>query len=127
MAQKQKQVSYTPPRMHKHSVDILLMPHSVPTPVGGPLFPKNQVDLFHKHLAGLASLYSRVLGIPAVMVNKCGPWDSSLPGLPFLSQHSSFPGLTTVVDSDGVVKAQLGNAPGIVVEDVALDPTKKSS
>jgi N-carbamoylputrescine amidase len=59
------------------------------------------------------------------MANKCGSWQTPLPG-PFPPQDSSFPGLSTIADSDGTVKAQLDDKEGIIVEDVTLDPSRKT-
>jgi N-carbamoylputrescine amidase len=122
----ENQLAYTPGLMHARSVDLMLMPHSAPTPALGPFVPSRQIDLYEAKLRGLALFYANHLGIPTVMVNKCGPWESPLPGLPFLPQRSCFPGLSTVADSDGIVKAQLDHAEGIIVENVVLDPARKA-
>jgi N-carbamoylputrescine amidase len=122
----ENQLAFTPQLMHAHSVDLMLMPHSAPTPALGPLSPTRQIDQYEAKLRGLAAFYAGHLGIPTVMANKCGPWETPLPGLPFLPQRSYFPGLSTIADSDGSVKAQLGDAAGILVEDVVLDLARKA-
>jgi N-carbamoylputrescine amidase len=122
----ENQLAYTPGLMHAHSVDLMLMPHSAPTPALGPLSPSRQIDLYEAKLRDLAAFYAGHLGIPAVMANKCGPWESPLPGLPFLPQNSYFPGLSAIADSDGTVKAQLGDGAGVLIEDVLLDPARKA-
>jgi len=73
----------------------------------------------------LSLRYARMLGLPVVMANKCGPWVSPMPGIPFHVERSSFPGLSAVADSDGTLKAQLGDGEGVIVEDVRLDPSRK--
>jgi N-carbamoylputrescine amidase len=123
----ENQLAYTPRLMHAHSADLMLMPHSAPTPSLGPLSPSRQIDLYEAKLGGLVAFYANHLGIPTVMANKCGPWQTPLPGMPFLPQRSYFPGLSAIADSDGTVKAQLGDAEGIIVEDIVLDPARKAA
>jgi N-carbamoylputrescine amidase len=121
----ENQLSYLPKLMCSQGVDLLLMPHSAPSPMPNPLFPRRAVEEYNRCLRELAPFYARALGVPAVMVNKCGPWVSPIPGLPFLTQRSSFPGYTCIVDSDGSVKAQLEGEEGIIVEEVLIDPSRR--
>ncbi|WP_287154356.1 carbon-nitrogen hydrolase family protein [Candidatus Solincola tengchongensis] len=121
----ENQLAYLPCLMGSGRVDLLLMPHSAPSPMPNPLFPRRAVEEYNRRLRELAPHYARLLGIPAVMVNKCGPWVSPIPGLPFLTQRSSFPGFTCIADSDGTVLAQLEGDEGVVVEEVRLDPTRR--
>jgi N-carbamoylputrescine amidase len=123
----ENQLAYTPQLMFTHSVDLMLMPHSAPSPMPNPLFPAKAVEKYDRDLENLARFYAGMLGIPAVLINKCGPWHSPLPLLPFLTQESSFPGFTAIADSDGSVKAQLAQDEGVLVEDVTLDPARKTS
>ena len=39
---------------------------------------------------------------------------------------STFPGLSTIIDSDGAVKAALGEEEGVLVADVQLNPARKA-
>ncbi len=119
-------LAYTPRLMTSQSVDLLLMPHSAPTPAISPVFPEAAARMFNEHLRNVAPYYASMLGIPAVFVNKCGPWVTTLPFMPFLTQRSSFPGLSSIADSDGTVKAQLGDEEGVIVEEVTLDPGRKT-
>ena len=48
-----------------------------------------------------------------------------MPGIPYLNQDSYFDGLSSIADSDGTLKAQLGSEEGVIVEDVILDPALK--
>jgi len=112
--------------MCEHSIDLLLMPHSAPTPEPSPLFPQKSVDKNNENLKNLAVYYATLLGVPAVMINKWGPWESPTPGIPFLYQRSYFMGGTAIADSDGGLLSQLGYEEGILVEDVSLDPEKKT-
>jgi predicted amidohydrolase len=112
--------------MRENSVDLLLMPHSAPTPSTSVLVSRKNAEDFNRGLKELAPHYARVLGVPAVMINKSGPWQTPVPGLPFLRQDSAFPGLSTICDSDGTVKAQMGSEEGVIVEGVTLDPSRKT-
>ncbi|HEY4754004.1 MAG TPA: hypothetical protein VIH37_12015, partial [Candidatus Limnocylindrales bacterium] len=57
---------------------------------------------------------------PAVATNRVGDWDVAG------REGFAFPGQATIVDGNGTVRAQLGGDEGIVVADVALDPTTKT-
>ena len=50
---------------------------------------------------------------------------SAPPGLPLLDQRSSFPGVTTIVDSDGALRARLDDREGVVSADVTLDARRR--
>lgn len=109
---------------HQASVDLVLYPMSAGTPT--PVFPIRQKDAvaFDRMLQGLAAHHAKTLGVPTVMANKCGPLVTSMPGgMP--TQRTRFPGLSTVVDSDGTVKSQLGGEQGIAIAEVSLDPGRK--
>jgi N-carbamoylputrescine amidase len=120
-------LAYTPRLMYSQSVDLILMPHSAPSPMSNPLFPAKAVDAFNQALKELTHKYAELFGVPVVMINKSGSWRSPIPFLPFLTQVSSFPGLSSIADSDGTVKAQLGSEEGVIVEEVTLDPTRKTN
>jgi N-carbamoylputrescine amidase len=110
----ENQLSYIPRIMFEHSADLLLMPHSYPA-IGQMFF----------RLRGLAEQYARLLGIPSLVSNKYGEWHSPYPGIPFYVADSRFPGLSTIADSDGSVKAQLGDEENVIVADVLLEPGRK--
>jgi len=120
-------LSYMPQLMYSQGVDFMCMVHSSPSPMPNPLYPAKAVEKYDRDLKGLAGFYAGMLGIPVVSSNKCGEWHSSLPLLPFLAQESSFTGFTTIADSDGSIKAQLGKEEGVVVESVTLDPARKAT
>jgi N-carbamoylputrescine amidase len=111
----ENQLTYIPQIMQGQSADILLMPHSFPT-----------VGQIIMSLRDLAPRYARLLGIPTVVCNKSGPWRSPYPGIPFYTANTYFPGLTTIADSDGSVKAQLGDEEKVIIADVTLDPDRKA-
>lgn len=111
---------------HHASVDLVLYPMSAGTPT--PVFPIRRKDAaaYDRMLQGLAAHHAQVLGVPTVMANKCGPLVTTLPGgMPM--QRTRFPGLSTVADSDGCVKSQLGDQQGIALAEVSLDASRKAA
>lgn len=92
-------------QMYEEGADIVLMPHSAPD-----LTPDNATGMTP------AERYALLLGVPAVMVNKCGPW-----------KEYRFGGRSTIADADGSVKAQLRYQEGVIVADVTLDPSSKTT
>lgn len=123
----ENQLAYLLQIMFEQSVDLLLMPHSAPTPTQSFFFRRKLVEYFKNEMVGqVARRTALQLGVPVVMVNKCGRWQSPLPGTPFFRQDPRFPGLSNIVDSDGTVKAQLGDEEAVIVEDVTLDPSRRT-
>jgi len=110
--------------MSRESVDLVLMPHSYPVPAGSSgMLPREKMLA---HLQMIAPLYVSLLGVPVVLANKSGAWESPIPGPQLMSlKGSCFPGQSTIVDSDGSVKARLGDEEGVIVADVTLDPARK--
>jgi N-carbamoylputrescine amidase len=98
----------------------MLIPHSYSIPAA-PTKDVSEKDIarMKNNLLEMAPYYSRLLGIPAVSVNKCGPARAPKP------DGYLFPGLTTIVDSDGTIQAQMEEQEGVVIADVRLDPAKK--
>lgn len=110
--------------LSKQSVDLVLMPHSYPVlSHSSGVFRRER--MIH-YLETITPLYASLLGVPIVLANKCGAWDSPIPGPPLIKNIGSrFPGLSSIVDSDGSVKSRLGDEEGVIVADVTLDPTRK--
>jgi N-carbamoylputrescine amidase len=111
----ENQLAYIPQIMYRESVDLLLMPHSYPI-----------IAEMMLTLGELAGWYARLLGIPAIVCNKCGRWQAAYPGLPFYKAESYFPGLSTIADSDGTIKVQVKNEEKVIVADVTLDRGRKT-
>jgi len=111
----ENQLSYIPQIMYRESADLLLMPHSYPI-IAQMMFS----------LGELAPRYARLLDIPSIVCNKCGRWQAVYPGLPFYKADSRFPGLSTIADSDGSIKAQLKDEERVIVADVTLEPGRKT-
>ena len=110
----ENELSYLLQMVHSQSVDLMLMPHATPA-IAGMVFS----------LGELAPAYARLLGVPSILCDQCGQWQSPYPGIPFYKSDSSFVGLSTIADSDGAIKAQLGNEERVIVEEVTLNPARK--
>lgn len=107
--------------LHRENVDLVLSPAAAGRPK--PFIP-GDVKRFEKMLINGRAIIVKTLGVPVIMANRVGPLETELPGnLPYLK--SSFPGLSSIVDSDGTVKAELGDEEGIIVADVCLRPSAK--
>jgi N-carbamoylputrescine amidase len=99
--------------------DLILMPHSAPcVSFGGPIMREG--------LREIAPYYARSFGVPVVLANKAtGRSRSPVPGVPLVRLPFDFPGLSSVVDSDGRVAERLGADEGVAVADVTIDPARK--
>jgi N-carbamoylputrescine amidase len=105
--------------------DILLSPYCAPTPQQSWYYPRGRVEAFIASYRHGAKQYARLLGIPAVMVNKSGPWASECPSF-FPAQNSKFHGQSEIADSSGEILAELADEEAIIVEDVTMDPSRKA-
>jgi N-carbamoylputrescine amidase len=106
-------------RMIDERPDLILMPHSAPCAPG-------VARLLRAAVASVGRFYARSLGVPVVVVNKVGsPSRSPIPLAPLVRVPFRFPGLSSVVDSDGRVVAELATGEGIAVGDVVVDPARK--
>lgn len=102
--------------LYRKNVDLVLSPSAAGRP--RPFIP-GDLKRFDKMLLNSRAVFAKNLGVPVVMANRVGLLDTDLPGrLPHLK--SSFTGLSSIVDSDGTVKAELGDEEGIIVADVHL-------
>ncbi len=115
--------SFLPRTAKKENFDILLLPHSSPIPQKRGHIAQQHIDRFIEDVQLAAGRYSNLLGIPVVLSNKCGAFESVAPMGP--KEITSFPGSSTIADSDGSVRAQLGVEEGLIVEEVNLDPSSK--
>lgn len=102
--------------LYSENVDLVLSPAAAGRPK--PFIP-GDVRRFEKMLITGRAVFAKTLRVPVVMANRVGPLETDLPGnLPYLK--SSFPGLSSIVDYDGTVKAELADEEGVVVADVRL-------
>lgn len=113
-------LSYIPRLMHQFSVDIMLIPKSSPTFLASG-YMKKSIDKFDDMQKSFPSYYAKLLGIPVVCSNKCGPG----PYVKFFKAKTYFPGNSAIFDSDGSTKEQLSDQEGVIVEDVTLSPVCK--
>jgi len=120
----ENQLSFLPKLLFQQSIDIHLMPHSAPTPMSNIFFPERSVELFINNFKNISNYYSKILGVPSILSNKCGKFKSPLPGMPMF-QETEFMGHSAIADSDGSIKAQMGYEEGCIIGDVTLDPSKK--
>jgi N-carbamoylputrescine amidase len=104
--------------------DMLVMPFSAPTPAQTWYYGKHSIAAYRASYRHGASNMARLLGIPAVQVNKCGDWSSDLPAF-FPAQVSKFDGQSEIADGDGTIVAQLADEQVAIVGDVNLDPLRK--
>jgi N-carbamoylputrescine amidase len=119
--------SYLPAILQRGGADLVLMPHCWPLPIT-PSGAVSAADIqrWRDIQAGLAPLYAKLLGIPAVFVNKVGPYESPAPARWLLtSGPMAFPGHAVIADSDGQIKGELADAEGVLTADVVLDPDRK--
>jgi N-carbamoylputrescine amidase len=109
--------------LQRASVDLVLQP----TAAGRPKPMKDgDIELFDSMIRRCAPYHARALGVPVALSNRTGLINTDLPGN-FGEFHSSFPGYSQIVDSDGVIKARMKDEEGVIVSDVVLDPERKRS
>ncbi|MEW8505219.1 MAG: carbon-nitrogen hydrolase family protein [Candidatus Thiodiazotropha sp.] len=102
-------------------VDLVLSPAAAGRPM--PFIP-GDVKRFEHMLVNSRSIFAHTLGVPVIVSNRVGSLETTLPGsLPYLK--SSFPGLSSIVDFDGTVKAELGDEEGTIVADIHIGNDSK--
>lgn len=101
--------------------DLVLMPMSAPSLAKSFFFTKSRIESYHAAYRTGACEFAKLLGIPAVMVNKWGPWETTLPSF-WPSQKSSFPGFSHIADRDGRELCRQAEGEGTIVAHVQLDP-----
>lgn len=103
------------------SVDLILQPMAA-----GRLKPMKPGDLerFDSMIRRCGPYHARMLGVPVALANRTGLIDTELPG-GFGEFHSCFPGYSSIVDSDGRVKARMKAEQGVIVAEVVLSPERK--
>lgn len=109
--------------MQRTSVDLILQPMAA-----GRLKPMKpgDLELFDSMIRRCAPYHARTLGVPVALSNRTGLINTELPG-GFGEFHSSFPGYSQIVDSDGVVKARMKAEESVIVAEVILSPERKRS
>ncbi len=102
--------------LYEGNVDLVLSPAAAGRPKA---FLPGDVNRFENMLIRARSIYAKTLGVPVIVANRVGLLETELPGgLPYLK--SSFPGLSSIVDGDGRIKAELGEEEGVIVSDITI-------
>ena len=115
---------FVPDALIAGDADIAVMSFSAPTPQQTWYYGRKQVEAFRASFRHGAQNYARMLGIPAIQVNKSGPWKSPLPAF-FPSQDSKYDGQSEIADGNGEIVAELADQEAAVVGDVTIDPARK--
>lgn len=103
--------------LYDENVDLLLSPSAAGRPKP---FIFGDVRRFEQMLIKSRSIFAKTLKVPVIMANRAGKLETELPGnLTYLK--SSFPGLSSIVDSDGTLKAELNDEEDIIVADITIN------
>jgi N-carbamoylputrescine amidase len=116
---------FLPEAMLAGDADLLVMSFSAPTPQQTWYYRRKNVEAFLASFRHGARNYARMLGIPAVQVNKSGRWKSTLPAF-FPAHDSKYDGQSEIADSNGAIVAELADEEAMIVGDVTLDPARKT-
>jgi N-carbamoylputrescine amidase len=118
-----------PRLLHEKSVDLVLMPHAWTAPLRtSKIVTEADMHEATELVKGYAQFYARMLGVPVVFADQTGPLAGSVGGIWGKLMDPAvfgYPGFSTIADSDGTARAQMGEEEGIVVADVILDPSRK--
>jgi N-carbamoylputrescine amidase len=111
----------------KSNIDLMLMPHSYCTPTQPTkITSQEDIDRLNSRPGLVARLYNEWFGVPVLMCNKSGAWDSPVPdtvlGVP---KDFRFSGRSLLLDADGALRGELGDEEAVLVGTVTLDPTLK--
>jgi len=106
----------------KSNPAIILMPHSFCTPtVPTKLMPKTDIDRLNNLPRQVAQQYNSIFGVPVLMCNKTGSWNSPVPNkLLGTPRDYSFPGRSIILDANGTPVVELGNVECVGVGQVTL-------
>jgi len=101
---------------------LILMPHSYCTPtVPTKLMPQEDIDRLNNLPRQVAQLYNSIFGVPVLLCNKSGSWDSPVPNkLLGTPRNYIFPGRSTIIDADGSLIIELGHTESVGVGQVTL-------
>ena len=127
------QFAFLPRLMHEESVDIMLMPHAAPLrkrKTRSDVSPSGyeRIEAQYARMKRLPHLYAEMLGIPVVFATQFGALER-LPGIigkVMTPEEWCIPGISRIVDSDGVTKAELGDGEGVALADVTLSQSRKA-
>lgn len=109
------------------SIDLMLMPHSYCTPTQATkMTSQADIDRLNGLPGRVARLYNEWFGVPVLMGNKSGAWDSPVPdtllGVP---KDFRFSGRSVLLDGDGTLCGELGDEESVLAGTVELNPALK--
>ncbi len=105
--------------------DIVLMPHSAPTPTLSRAVSAADVDEYNAAIRDAAADMAKLFKVPAVMANKVGAWKLNS-YWPFPDEDSTFPGGSAIADAAGRVLARLDDGEGVIAAEIGLNPGLKA-
>jgi N-carbamoylputrescine amidase len=110
-------------------IDLMLMPHSYCTPsIVTKMSSQADIDRLNGLPTTVATLYNKWFGVPVIMCNKSGTWNSPVPnrilGIP---QNFQFSGRSVILDSDGALRNELGVEESVGTALIKLDPDLKKT
>lgn len=113
--------------IRKGKPDIVLMPHSYCTPViANKLASAADIERLKNLPLNVARLYNEILGVPVVMCNKSGNWDSPVPNKIFGTPTGfRFSGKSAIINADGTILAEMNDEEGIATGKVSFNPEHK--
>jgi N-carbamoylputrescine amidase len=110
--------------MESESPDLILMPHSAPTP-HLPLIQRWFAPVYDQNLADTPARYARALGAPVVMVNKVLTRSTTaLPFLPLLRLRWEFMGISSICAAGGEVLGRADRCETALVREIELTRTE---
>jgi N-carbamoylputrescine amidase len=111
-------------KISKSNPDLVLMPHSYCTPtIPNKLTSCDDIDRLNNLPVKVAHLYNGFLGVPVLMCNKSGSWDSPVPNKMFgAPKDFKFSGKSTIIDADGTTINELDDKEAIGFGQVKLNP-----
>ncbi|MBI5953295.1 MAG: carbon-nitrogen hydrolase family protein [Chloroflexi bacterium] len=109
------------------NIDLMLMPHSYCTPTQPTrMTSQEDIDRLNNLPVRVAGMYNEWFGVPVVMCNKSGAWDSPVPntilGVP---KDFRFSGHSIILDFDQTVRGKLGDEEAVLIGTVTLNPESK--
>ena len=113
----------------KDNPDLVLMPHSYCTPTNpNKITTINDIERLNGLPLTVAYHYNKTLGVPIILCNKSGNWNSPVPNKMFgTPSNFKFSGRSTIIDADGVTLSLLDDKEAIGFGEVNLDPSFRRS
>ena len=113
--------------IQQSNIDLMLMPYSYCTPTQTPkMIAQSDIDQLNGRPGLVARLYNEWFGVPVLMCNKSGAWDSPVPDITLgVPKDFRFSGRSLLLDSDGTLCGELGDEEAVLVGTITLDPALK--